>query len=340
MDCRKVHEWLLQSDLADAEAAPPDVAAHLGGCPECRRLADRLRRLERAVREMPAPPGADEARVRFLRGGEAPLDLPDRRVPQVAGNPRSGLGGTFRQRGLQAGRGTLRGRLIRYGAEAARSIRAIRRWRAAPWVASGAAAVLLAAGIGLLILWSSAGQTAEASAALDRMVDWNIEMAEAGSLDARGRLYAAAAGKLGRQAQEGKWSAEEQELAGGLLENGARLARNADPLTDAEGFTDVAAVLVRHMGAAASKRDGRAMQRLGRYYARVIQSGVNAKVARIASGGPAVAEHDRQLEKLLRRHAELRAQLAQILENAPDASRKEIRRALDLPPPRHHGNGK
>jgi hypothetical protein len=207
-------------------------------------------------------------------------------------------------------------------------------------VVSAAAAVLLAAGIGLLILWSSAGQTAEASAALDRMVDWNIEMAEAGSLDARGRLYAAAAGKLGRRAQEGKWSAEEQELAGRLLDNGARLARNDDPLTDAEGFTDVAAVLVRHMGAAASKRDARAMQRLGRYYACVIQSGVNAKVARLLSGGPAVAEHDRQLEKLLRRHAELRAQLAQLLENAPDASRKEIRRALDLPPPRHHGKGK
>lgn len=337
MDCRKVHEWLLQSDLADAEAAPPDVAAHRGGCPDCQRLADRLRRLERAVREMPAPPGADEARVRFLRGGEAPLDLPDRQVPRVAGNPCSGLGATCRQHGLQAGRGTLHGRLIRYGAEAARSIRAIRRWRAAPWVVSAAAAVLLAAGIGLLILWSSAGQTAEASAALDRMVDWNIEMAEARSLDDRSRLYAAAAGKLDRQAHEGKWSAEEQELAGRLLENGARLVCDDDPLTDAEGFTDVAAMLVRHMGAAASKRDARAMQRLSRSYARVIQYGVNAKVERFQSGGPAVPEHDRKLEKLLRRHAELREQLAQILEDAPDASRKEIRRALDLPAPRRRG---
>ena len=53
-------------------------------------------------------------------------------------------------------------------------------------------------------------------------------------------------------------------------------------------------------------------------------------------GGPAATDHDRNLERLLRSHAALREQLATLLEQSPDASKKEIRRALDLPAPQHH----
>jgi hypothetical protein len=297
MDCPKVQEWLLQSDLSDAEAAPAEIAAHLAGCQACQRFTERLRRLETAVREMPIPDGADAGREAFL------------------------------------------GRLGRLNL-APRSRRIVRWRRVAGWVAAAAAAVLLAAGLGLLLVYPGGVKTAEASEVLDRLVDWNIELAEARSLDDRGRLYAAAAEKFDRQTRQGNWSAEDSELAGRLLENGVRLVRDDDPLAEAEGFTDLATVLVRHMGAAASKHDERAMQRLTRYYAHVMQRGVNAKVERFASGGNAAADRARKLEKLLSRHAELREQVKQFLEDEPDASFKDVRRALDLPPPRHRGKDK
>jgi hypothetical protein len=77
MDCPKAQEWLLQSDLA--EAAPADVAAHLAACQACRQMAERLRRLEQSVRDLPPAAGEEAARKAFLKNLRFKAASPTRR---------------------------------------------------------------------------------------------------------------------------------------------------------------------------------------------------------------------------------------------------------------------
>jgi len=203
------------------------------------------------------------------------------------------------------------------------------------WSAAAAAVVLLATAIGLWLLSPGGTQTAEASTALDQLVDWNIEIADAGSPADRSWLYSAKVGEMKRLAGEGRLSAEDRDLAGALLENGERLSRDSDPVANAEGFTDVAAALVQHMGKAAKRGDARRLKGLTGCYSRVLQRGINARLEKLEAAG-AAPDRDRKLDRLIRRHAELREQLTALLKEVPDASDKEIRRALALPAPRHH----
>jgi hypothetical protein len=289
MDCTDAREWLLRSDLAEGETSPAGVAAHLAGCAACRSYADRLRGLERAVRELPAPAGADAAREAFLER-------------------------------------------LRAGGAARRPI----PLRTRRWVAAAAAAAILVAGAGTLVLTLGGSQPSEASVVLDQLVDWNLEVANAGSPSDRDRLYAARAGDLERRVREVRFAADEHELATTLLENSARLARDGDPLAGAEALTDVTSVVVRQMGRAASKGDVRKTKGLNAVYARLVQRGVNAKIDRIEDPVPPLPEHDRQLEKLLKRNAEMRDELATLLKTSPAATQDEIRRALNLPVPKRH----
>ena len=146
MECHKIQEWLLGSDLPEGGAVPTDVAGHAAGCADCRGLAENLRRLAAAARAMPEPAGADAAREALLA----------RLRPRGAA--------------LSAARGTLALRLVR-------------------WSAAAAALALLATAVGLWILSPGGTQTAEASTALDELVDWNIEIADAATPADRGRLY-------------------------------------------------------------------------------------------------------------------------------------------------------
>ena len=203
------------------------------------------------------------------------------------------------------------------------------------WSAAAAAAILLATAIGLWLFSPGGTQTAEASTALDQLVDWNLDLADAASPGDRTRLYSANVDKMTRLAAEERLSAEDRDLAGALLVNGERLSRESDPVADAEGFTEVAAALVQHMGKAVKRGDAPRLKGLTRNYSRILQRGINARIEKLDAAG-AAPDRDPKLDRLIRRHAELRDQLAALLKETPDASDKEIRRALDLPAPKHH----
>jgi hypothetical protein len=289
MNCHDVQEWLLRSDLSEHEPVPADAAAHLGSCTACRQFADRLRRLEKAVRELPAPEGIDAAREAFLRRlGSAAAGRQPPRFPVLL--------------------------------------------RRAGWMA--AAAVLVAAGVGVLVMTAGGSRTSEASVVLDALIDWNLDMSNVNSRAERDQIYAARAKHLDDRVSAAAFSLEERELAASLLENGVRLVHTDDPLAEAEGFTDVAFVLVRQMGATAATGDVRKTKRLSNYYSHVKQHGIDAKIRRFHDATPLLPERDRFVEKILKRNDTLREQLALVLEGSPTATREEIRRALDLPSPK------
>jgi len=78
MNCEEVQSLLARSDVTMSQdgvyvhfagdAAPAiaeRVAGHVNQCRECEQFARKLRRLEKAVRSLPAPDGSSESLARF-----------------------------------------------------------------------------------------------------------------------------------------------------------------------------------------------------------------------------------------------------------------------------------
>ena len=67
MDCRQIHEWLLDAEDPREPQGTPEQLAHLQQCTECHELSAKLIRLETAWRDQPVPDEAELARTAFLK---------------------------------------------------------------------------------------------------------------------------------------------------------------------------------------------------------------------------------------------------------------------------------
>src|SRR5205085_4492522 len=74
----------------------------------------------------------------------------------------------------------------------------------------------------------------------------------------------------------------------------------------------------------------RRTDRLSRQYRRVLERGIDPNVRRVLASPALNFEHQRRIERVLLGDAGRLDALAALLERAPDASRKDIRRALEL----------
>src|SRR5215475_1241229 len=82
MKCDQAKGWLLQAETPAAlSTAPQDVDEHVRACPECRRLLQKLVRLEEDWRALPSPPGLEAAQRRMLKKAAA---VPPRSLPRPA----------------------------------------------------------------------------------------------------------------------------------------------------------------------------------------------------------------------------------------------------------------
>jgi hypothetical protein len=308
MRCREVRERLLA--IEDPRSiGPREVVRHLDACPDCRRLAERLAWLEAAWREAPAPESADRAKNAFL------ARLSEWDVPKEWDRP-------MEPNGLPPP--SLR----------AVGDRPISRRHLLARIA-GATAATVATGAGL---WTFlAGPRAEASAELvDRLLDWNLLLSRANSPEERGSLYAQQASQLRATFESTRMPDEQATLARTLLDDGDWLSAHPDPVGAADRFDGMADRLLELARKASEKHNHRQMNRLLEQYGRVIESGVNPSVAQAEALGSLDFEHQKKLERLMLCDAEHVRQLAALLERAPDASRKQIRRVLNL----HKNQGK
>jgi hypothetical protein len=196
--------------------------------------------------------------------------------------------------------------------------------------AAVAACLLLGTGIGGWIALDATRSTASAEV-VDHLIDWNLELAQAPSAAERSRIYADRAEPLRQAVQKAKLPGEERELAERLLANGSWLADHDDLMTEADRFTDVADQLLLRIDAASRRGNDKELRRLTHLYTRVTQQGIGAKLEKLQSLGVLNAEHERRLERLMLRDTHRRQKLEAVLERSPEASRKEIKKALDLP---------
>jgi hypothetical protein len=191
-----------------------------------------------------------------------------------------------------------------------------------------AASVLLAMLVGL---WSLApvGQ-AQAAPLVERLVDWDLAMSQARG-DERQRLLEAEP-RFRSDLETTTLPPDERELAGHLLETGRWLATNNDPLAEAEHFSQMADRLVARLGNATRRGENDWSRRLARLQNLVAERGVSANLERAQGSGSLDFEHRHRLEKLILSDANRMEALVDLLKQSPDATRKEIRKALGPTP--------
>lgn len=182
----------------------------------------------------------------------------------------------------------------------------------------GLVAAVLVLGIGLGIYLA---RPATASAAVvDQLVDWNLELADASGPQERQQLYSTRAAGFDSAVRTASLNAEDRQLATLLLEQGSWLAKNNDPVDEAEHFSELADQFVARLDRAADANDARALQRLGRNYDRLAQRGVNARLQRLAAVASVnKPELARKLERLARLQAERERRLERLAERHPNA---------------------
>lgn len=315
MDCREVQDWLLKAeDLRLQSCKSPEIARHLDACAACRQMAGRLCDLEDAWRALPMPMESERSKLEFLARLSA------------AG----GLDAGTRMPGRFSGPSADPDALASSASPSSRDARSRRmpRRRWLQWSLTAAAGAS-AAGVGAWMFMG--GPEAQASdTLLDELVEWNLRLTEADSAAERERLYRERADSLRSSIEGAKLQPEWQPLAESLVENGAWLATHKDPVTEASRFDGLAERLLDLSQRAEKSGNHRRVRKLLGQYNRVLESGVNPNIEHIESSGILDFEHQRKLERIALRSTEQVRKLATLLENAPNASRQEIERALKL----------
>lgn len=159
---------------------------------------------------------------------------------------------------------------------------------------------------------------------LEQLVELNVGIAEAATPGERTRILAEQGEPLRVKLAAAPMNADDRKLAELLLENGAWLVENRDPVAVADRFGAIADQLVARMDAATAARDDDRMDMLVKSFERLTTAGIEPNLHRAAKTAPADRLHQvtqHQLRQAGRNH-----KVAEIIERNPDEMRKTIRR--------------
>lgn len=194
-----------------------------------------------------------------------------------------------------------------------------------------AASALAAAGVSAWLLIP--GQEALGSSDLvDQLLDWNLALTRAQSTAERQQLHAKEAAQLEAAIQRASLPADEAALATELWKNGSWLTAGSHPVAEAAKFDELAGRLLSLASAAQDKGETKSLNRYLRQYGRAVETGVNLNWQRAEASGTLDLDRQHRLERVILNDAARMRQLETLLGKSPQASRKEIRRALGI----HH----
>jgi hypothetical protein len=304
MNCIDVQEKLFAADSLAGDAMPPELASHLQSCRGCAALQAKLVRLEAAERSLPAIADHSAAKKELL------LLLHSRRP--AARTPESPLRLLMR-RGWQA-KAVAAAVLVVLGATI--------------WIALKRDARQVANITEPVTPTTGPVTRAGDSSVLDKLVDMNLDLADAATPAERNEIFAEQSAPLTATLEQIHLAPAEKELASTLLENGKWLSSNTDPFDEAERFDNVAGLLFDQLQQAAPAGDTTLLARLTRRYGLVAArlDDARAKLAKASARNP---EQKRRYERLVHRQSEVEQRLQDLLQRAPEMSRKEIRKELE-----------
>ncbi len=188
------------------------------------------------------------------------------------------------------------------------------------------AASLLAAGGGTWLFLGN--QPADASdELLGSLLEWNLRLTQADSVDERSRLFTEAAARLESAVSRSSLSAEHSQLADLMLENGRWMAAHCDPVGEAARFDNLACRLLHLAQTAEQKGRYRRMNRLLQQYNRATENGIKLNLERAEAKTAPNAEQQQEIKRLYTGWDGRMEQLTHIEPTAPEPARQEIQRA-------------
>ncbi len=190
-----------------------------------------------------------------------------------------------------------------------------------------AASILLCIGLGAWLVVANRGAAAS-DVVIDRLVAWNVALTEASSPQEAGRIYADQATALKQSLDRDSVSGDAKELGAKLLENGAWLSVNSDPLARADRFCHVADLLLKRIQPAAAAGDTRSVTKLSRRYHQIVSRGVDGQLGRVQPAVISDPERKRHYDRVVRKNADLDQRLQDVVERSPEPTRKAIRREV------------
>ena len=209
----------------------------------------------------------------------------------------------------------------------------------ARWMVAACVVAIIGLSIGVGVFSTSSVARAENADVIDRMIDWNLQMSEASTLEDRQQLFVEHAETFKTDLAKANLSESDRAFADNLMETGTWLAANTEPVEEADKLTTLADQIVTRAQISGKPMDEKKTARFVQQYQKVAQN-IEAKVEKaeaVAAANPAAspAEHAKKLEKIEARENKRLETLAKLQEKMPEASKKEIKAMIEQEHKKH-----
>lgn len=201
--------------------------------------------------------------------------------------------------------------------------RAARSWRTVSIPRAAAAVLLLAFGMGALMLLPATPVQA-APDLVERLVSWNLDLAAAATPEQRHRIHQDRVSVLARSVRLNGLPLEEQQLAQQLLASGETLLQERDLLREADQLTALADLLIDHLELVLERGNELRANQLARQVSRVSERGLAPRLERAARGAS-----PERLARLLERETRRIARLESLMGKAPKTAQKEMKQVIE-----------
>jgi hypothetical protein len=262
MKCQSLRNWVLQCESMQVQTWPKKLVRHVKRCRPCRHFARSVLRLEDRWKNYPLPKAAKKPSAAFLKQIIELENPPTKETPEKPSKRK----------------------------------RVPLAFRPMRWIGA-AAAMLLVAIAGIVIMLMSAGQSRANSDVVERLIVWNLEMSNADAKE-RKRLLEEHDPKFAAELAKIQLTEDDRELAESLLENGRFLASSDDPDEEFENITTIGAELKNRYERAEHKGNERERERCANLYARFIAHDMNPLFERLKQmKPPEKRDGDRPVDK-------------------------------------------
>ena len=207
----------------------------------------------------------------------------------------------------------------------------IQRWK---FQAVRAVAMLcLGMGVGFILNMSLAPSQREEKLlesldVVEELVGWNLDIAQAQTHEERQKLYENQADSMRNLLSESSLSGEDKDLARTLVETGAWLASNDDPMAEAERFGEIADKLLARIDSASAARDKPRLNQFANAYRQLTEVGVSENLKRAIAANAHDPKHKRKLDHLIAGDDGRVKKLEEMLQRQSESNSKAIHRAL------------
>jgi hypothetical protein len=197
------------------------------------------------------------------------------------------------------------------------------RWATVAALASVAFGLTLV----VILMLSPAREVEAGPDVVEQLVGWNLDIAQAQSHDERQKIFDTRAESMQGLLTSSKLSQEDRELGQTLVDNGAWLASNDDPMAEAERFGDIADKLLARLDTATGTNDKKRIIKYADSYSRLTELGVSMNLERALAKVSHDPKRKTKIDHLIAGDASRAKKLDDMLERHPDSSLKALNRA-------------